>query len=49
MGKGMRAGKKPSAGGGGGGANMQKQKQQMQNFRFSDPVNNWILNWKWPS
>ncbi|MBP6492214.1 MAG: YbaB/EbfC family nucleoid-associated protein [Clostridia bacterium] len=30
MGKGMRAGKKPSAGGGGGGANMQKQMQQMQ-------------------
>lgn len=31
MGKGMRAGKKPSAGGGmGGGANMQKQIQQMQ-------------------
>jgi len=32
MGKGMRAGKKPSSGGGasGGGANMQKQLQQMQ-------------------
>ena len=30
MGKGMRAGKKPSAGGAGGGANMQKQMQQMQ-------------------
>lgn len=30
MGKGMRAGKKPSAGGGGGAANMQKQMQQMQ-------------------
>lgn len=30
MGKGMRAGKKPSAGGGGGAGNMQKQIQQMQ-------------------
>jgi nucleoid-associated protein EbfC len=30
MGKGMRAGKKPSAGGGAGGGNMQKQLQQMQ-------------------
>jgi len=31
MGKGMRAGKKPSSGGGGGGAGgMQKQMQQMQ-------------------
>ncbi|MDF3001666.1 MAG: YbaB/EbfC family nucleoid-associated protein [Bacillota bacterium] len=30
MGKGMRAGKKPSAGGAGGAGNMQKQIQQMQ-------------------
>ena len=30
MGKGMRAGKKPSMGGGGGQASMQKQVQQMQ-------------------
>ena len=34
MGKGMRAGKKPSAGGAGGGAgNMQKQMQQMQQMQ----------------
>lgn len=32
MGKGMRAGKKPSAGGAGGG-NMQKQMQQMQQMQ----------------
>lgn len=30
MGKGMRAGKKPSAGGGAGAGNMQKQLQQVQ-------------------
>lgn len=33
MGKGMRAGKKPTSGGAGGGANMQKQMQQMQQMQ----------------